>query len=200
MKTYQESGLSFSFPASWEVRKYDGHHFYQALSGYGLKAVDFICLLPDGQLCLIEVKNYYPRLGKDGRFHPINRKKASELATTLAKKYSDSVRAIRVISRYYRTKWYYRWQLRLLPAVLLGYRSDLHFWTEAARRLDKNPAVLFLLWLETPKASKRYRTKIYAHLNKLAEDGQLQLLLGGNGNTPLGMPLPDWEGKAKAQL
>ncbi len=193
METYQESGLSFSFPASWEVRKYDSHHFYQALSGHGLKAVDFICLLPDEQLCLIEVKNYHPRPSEDGRFHAVHRKKASDLADNLAKKYGDSMRAIRVISRYYRTKWYYRWRLRLLPSAIFGFRSDLHFWTEAARRLDKNPAVIFLLWLETPKASKRYRTKVYAFLNSLVNSTGLQLLLGGNGYTPLGIPPPKWK-------
>lgn len=193
MKTYLESALSFSFPATWAVRKYDSHHFYQALSGHGLKAVDFICLLPDGQLCLMEVKNYQPRLGKDGRFHTVHRKKASDLAKNLAKKYSDSARAIRVISRYYRTKWYYRWRLRLFPAALFGYRSDLQFWAEAAQRLDNNQPTLLLLWLETPKASKRYRSSIYAHLNQLIEGTELQLLLGGNGYTPLEMPLPRWE-------
>ena len=63
MPRFIESDLTFDFPASWRVRAFDDHHFYQAISGQGLKAVDFLVLHPDGQLWLMEVKKLKgPRL------------------------------------------------------------------------------------------------------------------------------------------
>ena len=50
-----ESDLLFEFPDDWVVRKYDDTAAYQSLSGHGLKGVDFIALVPDGTLWLIEV-------------------------------------------------------------------------------------------------------------------------------------------------
>lgn len=193
MSSFLESGLVFSFPPAWQLRKYDEHTFYRGLSGRGLKAVDFIVLLPDGRLCLIEVKNYHSRQSKDGQFHPVERPKASELANRLTDKYTDSARAIRVIDRYYRSKWYYRLRSLLFPAHLFGYRSDLQFWTEAARRLAGTQPTLLLLWLETPKAAKRYRSKIFAHLAQQTDPSAMQLLLGGNGHNPFTSLEVVWE-------
>ncbi len=193
MNSFRESGLIFHFPPTWRLRKYDSHTFYQGLSGRGLKAVDFIILLPDGRLCLIEVKNYHPRLGKEGQLYPVVRPKASHLAGGLASKFKDSIRAIHVIHRYYRSKWYYRWRSALFPARLFGYRSDLHFWTEAAQRLVATAPTILLLWLETPKAAKRYRSKIFAHLAQQTDSSAMQLQLGGNGNSPFERLEVVWE-------
>lgn len=181
MQHYQESDIDFSFPAGWAVRKYDDHRFYRGLSGHGLKAVDFIILLPDGRLCLMEVKNYLPRTGKMGRQHAVTRKPAKKLAADLTKKYADSGRAINVISRYYASKWYYRWRYALGKYFAFQYRSDLLFWHEAARRAQSDLPNLVLLWMETPQTAKRYRTKIYAHLAGFINSAEVQLLLGGNG-------------------
>lgn len=185
MAVYQESDLTFNFPPGWAIRKYDDHRFYRGLSGHGLKAVDFIALLPDGRLCLIEVKNYHPRMDEDGKLHPVDRKKAKELAGSLAQKYADSLRAIMVINRYYRSKWYFRWRQWFFPSALFGFKSDLLFWTTAAKRAAAPLPTTILLWLETPKAAKRYRNKIYAHLANHLNPEEAQLLLGGNGFSPL---------------
>lgn len=185
MQTFQESNLHFSFPKGWAIRKYDDHRFYQGLSGYGLKAVDFVILLPDGRLCLMEVKNYHPRTDENGKSHEVSRKKAKNLAANLARKYDDSLRAIRVIRKYYRTKWYYKWRYQLTRFFIFRFRSDLHFWYEAARRADNKIPTTVLLWLETPKAGKRYRTKIYAHLANHINPEEAQLILGGNGFSPI---------------
>jgi len=182
---FHESDLLFSFPRNWVVRKYDDHTFYQGLSGYGLKAVDFVILLPDGRLCLMEVKNYHPRRDERGREHPVDRKKAGALAKRLSEKYTDSLRVIGVIRKYYRRKWYYRWRYSLGRYLPLGYRTDLLFWHEAARRAEGQLPVSILLWLETPKAAKRYRAKIYAHLAQRVDPEATQLVLGGNGFSPL---------------
>ena len=185
MQYFQESDIDFSFPSEWAVRKYDDHRFYQGLSGYGLKAVDFVILLPDGRLCLMEVKNYLPRTDTGGKLHTVERKRAKKLAADLAKKYTDSSRAINVIQRYYRSKWYFRWRYAIGKLFTFRYRSDLIFWNEAASRSQSDLPTLILLWLETPSMAKRYRTKIYAHLANKIDPGKAQLMLGGNNFTPL---------------
>lgn len=182
---FHESAIDFFFPSSWAVRKYDDHRFYQGLSGYGLKAVDFVMLLPDGRLCLMEVKNYFPRTDERGKVHLVARKKAKSLAESLAKKYADSSRAIGIIQRYYQSKWYYRWRYALGQYLPFGYRADVLFWGEAARRMRGDLPVLILLWLETPSQAKRYRTKLYAHLAGTVNPAEVQLLLGGNNFVPL---------------
>lgn len=182
---FQESDLIFDISPSWVVRKYDEHTFFRGLSGYGLKGVDFVALLPDGRLGLIEVKNYHPRLKEDGSLHPIKRKKAAKLAASLAHKYHDTLRAIRVIQLYYRRKWYYRLRYALFFPFEKAANSDLYFWHEAAKRAQSGLPVTIILWLETPKAAKTYRTKIYAHLANHIDPEKGQLLLGGNGFSPI---------------
>ncbi|PHI21606.1 hypothetical protein CEQ90_01980 [Lewinellaceae bacterium SD302] len=186
MQRFQESDINFTLAPSWVVRKYDDHTFFRGLSGFGLKGVDFIALLPDGRLGLIEVKNYHPRPDKvNGTVHPIKRKKAADLAKNLDQKYHDTLRAIRVVGRYYRTKWFYRWRFQLLYPFERLANSDLYFWKEASRRADGPIPVVIILWLETPKAAKKYRGKIYAYLSSRLEPEEGQLLLGGNGFSPL---------------
>lgn len=185
MQHFKESDINFSFPNGWAVRKYDDHRFYQGLSGYGLKAVDFVILLPDGRLCLMEVKNYLPRTDAAGKLHTVERKRAKKLAANLAKKYADSSRAINVIQRYYRSKWYFRWRYAVGKLFPFRYRSDLLFWNEAARRSQNDLPTLILLWLETPSLAKRYRTKVYAHLADKVDAKKAQLMLGGNDFIPL---------------
>ena len=65
MNTFIESGLTFSFSKRWKVLKYDKHRFYRYLSGSGFKGVDFIGVLDEKQLVLIEVKNYKDRFELD---------------------------------------------------------------------------------------------------------------------------------------
>lgn len=185
MQDFQESNIDFSFPSAWAIRKYDDHRFYQGLSGYGLKAVDFVMLLPDGRLCLMEVKNYLPRTGTSGQVHAVERKRPKKLATSLAKKYADSRRAINVIQKYYNSKWYFRWRYAVGRYFAFRYRSDLLFWQEVARRSQNDLPILVVLWLETPELAKRYRTKIYAHLASKVDPAKAQLMLGGNGFSPL---------------
>jgi hypothetical protein len=182
---FQESDLQFTLSSDWVIRKYDDHTFFRGLSGFGLKGVDFIVLLPDGRLGLIEVKNYHPRRGRSGVLHPIKRKKAAQLANDLAGKYADSIRAINVIERYYLRHWYHRGRFLLLRPFERLLNSDLYFWREVARRANGPLPVTIILWLETPKAAKTYRTKIFAHLANHLSPQRGQLLLGGNGFSPI---------------
>lgn len=182
---FEESDLVFDIATSWGVHKYDRHKFFRGLSGHGLKGVDFIALLPDGRLGLIEVKNYHPRPKVDGSTHPVRRKKAADLAENLAKKFHDTQRALNVIQKYYRSKWYYRLRSFISWPLERLFNSDLYFYLEAAKRSQGELPVAIILWLETPKAAKTYRTKIYAHLANFIDPTEGQLLLGGNGFSPI---------------
>ena len=190
----RESGLEFSFPASWGVRKYDEHPHYQSLSSVGLKAVDFIVLPPDGKLWLIEVKNFQPRT-RAGKTYQVRLRSTGALSQTIVAKFRDSLRAIGIIRHYYRRHWLFR----LLEPLLVRFarsRSDWAFWAEAYARLTQGEDSLpqLLIWLEMTEQRKRYRTRFYATLLRTMEAEPVELWMGLAGNNPLpGMevrPLP----------
>ncbi len=143
--TFSESGLRFTFPADWGVRQYDDHRFYQAMSGRGLKAVDFVILPAAGGVWFVEVKNYTRRPGRYHESNTIELPDPEDLATTLLEKYTDSRRALLAIATYYRRKWWYRRLNRLLRLFSRRYRRDSTFWTEAQDRLDREPPRVILL-------------------------------------------------------
>ena len=132
--TYRESDLLLTFPPDWVVRKYDATAAYRSLAGHGLKGVDFICLLPDGRLWLIEVKNYTTRR-KRGKVYAAKLRSPEDLSAHLTRKFHDSERLLRIVAESFRRRWYRRWQLayqrwrgRPFP------ESNVWFWNEAARR------------------------------------------------------------------
>ncbi|MEO0788588.1 MAG: hypothetical protein AAFY36_08005 [Bacteroidota bacterium] len=146
-RQFIESDLPFSFPPDHWVRAFDEHRFYKAISGQGLKAVDFAVLPPSGPLQLIEVKNYHPRLDAEGSPYPVTPPTADQLVHQLLDKYEDSQRIIRIVNSYYQRKWHYRTQLRLANYFPSPWSdTDLIFWTSAARRsqTDQPQAVLHL--------------------------------------------------------
>ncbi|MEM8583839.1 MAG: hypothetical protein AAGF87_06200 [Bacteroidota bacterium] len=147
-RQFIESDLPFTFPPDHWVRAFDEHRFYKAISGQGLKAVDFAVLPPTGPLQLIEVKNYHPRLDAEGAPYPVNWPTVDQLVEQLIGKYEDSQRIIRIVNSYYQRKWYFRVQLHLasyLPVIWSD--SDLLFWTSAAKRseFEQPQAVLHLV-------------------------------------------------------
>lgn len=184
MATLIESDLLVTLSSRWHWRKYDNHTFYRGLAGAGLKGVDLIALLPDGRLALIEFKNYHPRTRR-GKTHPVKLKKVARLTDTLVRKHQDSLRAIRVIDRYYQSKWYYRWRTKLTRFFPLLPTDDPGFWTEAARRAQGPLPVVILLWLETPAVQPAYRNQLYAHLAAKLDPERSQFLMDGNGLDPI---------------
>lgn len=179
----RESGLVFSFPASWGVRKYDEHPHYQSLSSVGLKAVDFIVLPPDGKLWLIEVKNFQPRT-RNGKTYRVRLRSSEALSQVIAAKFRDSLRAIGIIRNYYRRNWLFR----LLEPVLVRltrFRSDWAFWAEAYRRLEDETPPQLLIWLEMTDNRKSYRTRFYATLLETLRDEPVTPWMGLKGNNPL---------------
>ena len=84
MKTIKEGNLTFSFPDSWDVSKFDAWTYYtrnfQSVCG-GCKAVDFVAITPQPQLWLIEVKDYRKHL----------RTKSIDIADEIAAKVRDTL-------------------------------------------------------------------------------------------------------------
>jgi hypothetical protein len=105
---FSESELHFKFPVDWIVHKYDEHRFYRYLSGSGLKGVDFIAI-HQGELILIEVKNYVTRSKKENYdpMEPLLINPALYVKRYL-RKFEDTLQLLDIIDRYYNRKWWYR--------------------------------------------------------------------------------------------
>ena len=176
MTTFSESGLTFKFSKRWKVLKYDEHRFYRYLSGSGFKGVDFIGILDEKKLALIEVKNYRDRYERD-KVDPTEGllNDPATYAVQFAHKFKDTFQLISIIRKYYQRRWWFRQPrnllLRLIPRRFL-LRFDWGFWNLAIQLIDENnEKVLIVLWLElneelsTGKIEKA-RKKIEAHLQK----------------------------------
>jgi hypothetical protein len=167
-----ESHLRFTFPPAWVVRRFDDTAAYRSISGFGLKGVDFLCLAPDDQLWLIEVKNYRRR---DPR-HRTERRNPKGLAEHVGRKVTDSKRLIRILLRAMRKRWHLRllfYWYRLSRSLSGRPRPTFHywFWLEADRRLEEARKVHVVLWLETPERSTDYRDAVHNHLEDELEPG-----------------------------
>ena len=154
------------FPDDWIVRKFDATAAFRSVSGHGLKGVDFLCLAPNEELWLVEVKNYRPR-----NTHPTEeRRHPLELARHVAAKFADSKRLIRIMDRALRTKWWLH-PLRWWYQIVRVRRPSSHywFWMEAARRLANPARVICVLWLETPERAVDYAGATEAALADLVD-------------------------------
>jgi hypothetical protein len=158
MPSFTESGLVFSFPDPWAVRRYDQHTYYRGLSGLGLKGMDFLAIDPaggeQGRLYCLEVKNYLTRHSEDGVF-VATPKPPAQLAQTIIDKYADTRRALRAIHGYYRQQWWYR-LLEERLARSAHYRFERVFWTQAFRLADSSQQPQVILWLEVEKREHAY--------------------------------------------
>ncbi len=144
---FEESGVRITFNASWVVRKYDAHTYYQGLAGAGLRGVDYLGLHRNRELVLFELKNYLifddPRRRK-AVTNSLSRPQA--VAGVLIHKLEDTFTAIRAIRKYYLRNPWYRWAaplLRLLP----WFHFDWIFWTRVFDLYDRG-AYRIVLWLE----------------------------------------------------
>jgi hypothetical protein len=150
--TYVESGLRFIFPKNWRVKKYDEHHFYRALSGSGLKGVDFIGVLNQKKLILIEVKNYKIRF--PAKPPPIQEKilgLSPSLVQTMTYKVDDTFLAVNTIIKYYQRRWWYAPFLKLFDYLPIAYllRFEWAYWTYVQRLIfEQKKQVDLVLWLE----------------------------------------------------
>lgn len=164
MPSFYESDLHFTFPEGWKVRKFDDTVAYRSLSGYGLKGVDFLCLTPEGEIWLMEVKNYRNR---SERYQAV-RKHPTALAEHVGRKFADSQRLVSLVDRAMRVNWWLRFKLWWFDLLGAEQPASLHwFWHEAARRLADPRKLVCVLWLETPEKHGHYERATLTRLKDL---------------------------------
>jgi hypothetical protein len=144
MSRLEEDLLAFDFGDRWRVFKLDGHRDYREQIGKleGTKAVDFLGILDERELYLIEVKDF-----RGHRIETRDRLLKGDLAIELAQKVRDSL------------------------ACLIGaYRtsSDPEYWQSFAKLLcDRHKTIKIVLWLENdpPPSHPRLRQKARASIS-----------------------------------
>ncbi|MEM6697956.1 MAG: hypothetical protein AAF599_06145, partial [Bacteroidota bacterium] len=168
---FRESNLQFQFNANWTVRKYDEHPFYQAMSGAGMSAVDFVGVHPLGQLLLMEVKNFNNRSEREN-LRTLEKLEGESplLLEILEEKIEETQKGIRAISQYLHRKWWYRTRFQLLDRPIFQKRLlqiDRLFWMKASQILQNFPnQVQIVLWLELPDEMEHKRAILQTHLSK----------------------------------
>lgn len=91
MPRFEEGALAFEFGERWEIFKLDEHSDYRERIGKieGTKAVDFLGILDERELYLIEVKDF-----RQHRIETRDRLLTGELAIEIAQKVRDSLAGI----------------------------------------------------------------------------------------------------------
>ncbi|MEM8524166.1 MAG: hypothetical protein AAGG68_05970 [Bacteroidota bacterium] len=172
---FTESNLQFHFHDNWTVRKYDEHPFYQAMSGVGMSAVDFVGIHPSGKLFLMEVKNFNNRSEREN-LRTLDKLEGDSplLLEILEEKAEETQKGIRAISRYLHRKWWYRTRFKLLNSPTFQtylLQIDRLFWMKAAQILEQFPnQVQVVLWLELPVEMEDQRAILRTHLSKYYMD------------------------------
>jgi len=172
MSNFKESGLQFSFPKNWRVIKFDEHRFYKYVHGIGLKGVDFIGIKENGELLLIEVKNYADRFPQDGLFpYAALLENPIPFAEQIAQKFEDSFQLIEVIHKYYLRKfWFRKVAMRLMPFLPNNFVSkyDWGFWLKVYEQCANQTTEIDLVWwIEVgPKVSTTQRFNLHHQLHQ----------------------------------
>jgi len=126
--TFQESQQTVQFGEGWNVLAIDRHHYYQRVSGKGLKCVDFIALSPDMGLVLIELKNF------GGRTIP------EDLEDIHKQKTADAKRLIRIVNSYLERQLYYRVVFKFLGWTSLC-PKEWQIWSEAQLAINNGKCI-----------------------------------------------------------
>lgn len=179
MTEFNESGLVFQFNACWVINKYDEHRYFRLLSSAGLKGVDFLGIYKKEELVLIEVKNYRIRFKKKPPLSIYRILNNPELvASKIKSKSEDTLKAIRVIYKYYQRKYFFRLIFPLLKLL----RNNSHtvntwlFWSRAYQLMNEGK-IKIVFWMETeafyPEFSKAEVAAFRERLTMLLNDGSL---------------------------
>ncbi len=170
---FQESGVSFVFNQNWLVRPYDKHTYFKGLSGAGLKGVDFLGIHNGDHLVLMEVKNYLPDpAGRRNRQIAQRLAAPEDIGMSLASKMLDTLHAIDLIHRYFRTRLGYRLAHPLLPWVKQA-APEWYFWTVAKRLLDLR--VSMICWMELETDQTHLVSSIRETANREVQSRNLQI-------------------------
>ena len=168
---FTESNLQFKFNSNWKIKKYDEHPFYQAMSGVGMSAVDFVGIHPSEKLLLMEVKNFKSRSEKEN-LRTLEKLEGDSplLLEILEEKVEETQKGIQAISQYLHKKWWCRTRFQLLdhPALQSYLLSiDRLFWMKAHQILRDFPnQVQLILWLELPEEMEAQRKFLQENLSK----------------------------------
>jgi len=150
--TFQESDLTFQFSPNWVIKKFDDHKYYRILSGYGLKGVDFIGILNQQTLVLIEIKNYRRRKAspKAPDISDILGNKPP-LTEAFAYKIEDTILAINTVHKYLLRKWGFRINQFIWKYLPIHWftNGEWAFWERCHQILLNKKKVHYVLWLNT---------------------------------------------------
>jgi len=195
LEKFYESGITFRFSERWKTLKYDEHRFYRYLSGSGFKGVDFIGILDEKTLALIEVKNYKDRYEFD-ESDPSENIISNPLAYAeqFAHKFNDTFQLIGIIRKYYQRKWWFlqprKFLLRVIPKHIL-LRFDWGFWNLVIQLLDeKKEKILIVLWLELNGELEDSKLKsaidqIHQYLQQHFNSNQMEVVIVNSKNNNL---------------
>lgn len=170
MMMFSESDLRFRFSDDWVVCRYDAHRYYRGWSGAGLKGVDFIAILRDETLVLMEVKNYSIRAA-GSRGHTLEAILAQPeiLTESFGRKIVDTLTAIDAVRQYWQRHWWRRWALR-------RYRkrpprsSEPAFWARVCELAEQPDTCMAVLWLESDAFSPALRQQLETQLTEELPD------------------------------
>ncbi len=163
---YVESDIQFRFTADWVVFRYDTHRYYKGWSGAGLKGVDFIGILKDETLVLMEIKNYNLRLsGKRGHTLDAIQMDPSLLTEAFGHKIADTLTAIDAVRQYWQRHWWrrlaLRWYSRRSPKS-----SEPAFWARVCALAENPEHCMAVLWLESNALDTAFRRRIGTQLSE----------------------------------
>lgn len=194
--TFIESDLQFVFSDNWVIKAYDDHPFYKALAGNGLKGVDFIGILNQETVVLIEVKNYKIRFPTV--FPPIQDKitgTTPAIVDTMLRKAVDTRRALRIFRKYYERRWWlhpFAFLIKILP-VSYQLKIEWNFWLAVERKVHQRDYIL-TLWMEleeeydffSKEKIKKAREKVLEQLQIQFEKTKTQIIIADRFKNKIG--------------
>lgn len=189
MEAFTESNYQFRFSKDWKVKKYDTHPYYIHLSGVGLSAVDFVGINGQGEIFLLEVKNYKNR--------PVNQLERTKekltgtpplLALQFIEKVEETIKGIHAIYAHLKRSWWYRFWFTTFQSSILKkqrLRHDRIYWMYASSIIrNQSDKVNLLLFLELPTPYESYRASLTNHLTQHFHPQNVQIINAQN--------LPAW--------
>lgn len=164
---YEESGIAFYFPRSWNVIKYDTHRYFQAMSGAGMRGADFIWLDASGVLTIMEVKHF-----RSFPASPPSQTVTSpeHLTRAVAIKLEKTLAGLRIVNRYLSGKQSFRlsrWLSRTTGISGFWWRQEWAIWSECFAACHQDGGLRFCLWYEEDRQSPEPELTI--HLQQLLE-------------------------------
>ena len=194
--TFEESDLTFQFSRNWVVKKFDDHKYYRILSGYGLKGVDFIGILDQTTLVLIEVKNYKRRKEspKAPNITDILGNKPP-LIDAFVYKIEDTILAINTVHKYLLRKWQFRLNQFIWKHLPIHWftNGEWAFWERCHQILSqKKEQVHYVLWLNTDEEYDEMKTQevgalanhLQKSINQYFSEDPSPIFVCNNSNNP----------------